>query len=91
LTIEHDIRGRVGTSIIGGGRREELHDVTVREKSFVKKFLANCEHLTYFKKKASHKNEIKKLIVDRIEPIQTPIESAMSGLFKECINQKSIF
>jgi hypothetical protein len=52
LTIEHDVRGR-------SVRREGLHDVTVREKSFVKKFLANCEHLTYFQKKASHKNEIK--------------------------------
>jgi len=59
LTIKHDIRGRGGTSIIGDERREGLHDVTVREKSFVKKFLANCEHLTYFQKKASHKNEIK--------------------------------
>jgi hypothetical protein len=30
-------------------------------------------------------------MVDRIELIQTPIERAMSGLFKECINKKSIF
>ncbi len=30
-------------------------------------------------------------MVDRIEPIQTPIERAMPGLFKEHINKKSIF
>jgi len=39
LTIEHDTRDRGA-----------LHDVTVREKYFVIKILASCEHLTYSQK-----------------------------------------
>jgi hypothetical protein len=52
------------------------------------KILANCERVAYLKKTVFRKNQIKKLMVDRIELNQMPIERAMSGLLKEPINQK---
>jgi hypothetical protein len=66
-------------------------NVTVHEKAFVIETLENCEHLTYIQKNSFLQKSNKKLMLDRIELIQTPIERTMSGLFKERINKKSIF